>query len=67
LLGSRLRRNDVFVRLADDKARAYLKSRIELTSRVIAVALIDDEGRFYFIVASRFSFTRLDPAGGQAR
>jgi hypothetical protein len=56
-----------FVRLADDKARAYLKTRIELSSQDIAVAFIDDDGRFYFVVASRFSFTRRDPAGALER
>lgn len=53
-----------FVRLADDKARGYLGSRVDLAATDIAVALIDDEARFYFIVARRFSFRRFNPEGG---
>jgi hypothetical protein len=47
-----------FVCLADAAARRYLGTRTEMTSRDIAVMVIDDERRFYFVVAARLAFTR---------
>jgi hypothetical protein len=46
-----------FVRLADAAARRYLATRTEMTSRDIAVMIIDDERRFYFIVAASLAYT----------
>jgi hypothetical protein len=48
-----------FIRLAEPAARAHLATRVDISSRDIAVAFIDDERRFYFIVANRIAFTHL--------
>jgi len=47
-----------FVRLADAEARRYLGTRTAITSRDTALAIIDDERRFYFVVAARVAFTK---------
>lgn len=41
-----------FVQLASAAARDYLASRVELGARDVAVAIIDDDNRFYFVVGS---------------
>jgi hypothetical protein len=47
------------VELASPAARAYLATRVDLSSRDVAVAFFDGERRFYFVVACRVVFTRL--------
>jgi len=48
-----------FIQLAASAGRSYLATRVDVSSRDIAVAFIEDEQHFYFIVANRISFTRL--------
>jgi hypothetical protein len=54
-----------FIRLADPPARNYLGTRVELSALDIAITIIDDTNRFYFVVVRRLSFTdlRLDARG----
>jgi hypothetical protein len=41
-----------YVQLASAAARDYLAGRVELGARDIAVAIIDDKRRFFFVVGS---------------
>jgi hypothetical protein len=54
-----------FIRLADPPARDYLGTRVEVSALDIAITVIDDTDRFYFVVARRLSFThsKLDAPG----
>jgi hypothetical protein len=52
-----------FVRLADLAAREYLATRVDLTALDIAIALIDESDRFYFVVAGGLELTRRRSAG----
>jgi hypothetical protein len=47
-----------FIRLAEPPARNYLGTRVELGAGDIAITVIDDTDRFYFVVARRLSFTK---------
>jgi hypothetical protein len=49
-----------FVRLADPPARSYLGTRVELSALDIAITVIDQSDRFYFVVVRRLSFTSMN-------
>jgi hypothetical protein len=56
-----------FIQLAAGTARNHLASRVEIGASDIAVAIIDDEDRFYFVVARHVSFERVAPGGRPGR
>ena len=47
-----------FIQLAGPAMRSYLATRVELSSEDIAVAIIDEADRFFFVVARGIAFTR---------
>jgi len=47
-----------FIRLASPEMRSYLATRVALSTSDIAVAIIDENDRFFFVVASGIAFTR---------
>jgi hypothetical protein len=47
-----------FIRLAGPEMRSYLATRVVVSARDIAVAIIDEADRFFFVVARRVAFTR---------
>jgi hypothetical protein len=48
-----------FIQLAGPAMRSYLATRMALSSEDIAVAIIDEADRFFFVVARGIAFTRL--------